>query len=148
VWEVRVEGEILVGLYLCVFDGDDEIEGVEVGPYADFGELRDYVVRELEGGKAGTRFPTFILHSDCDGEWSVDDATKLSTELEKIVGSMKERKAVPFVSEWQSKVAKSIGLVPKSAFESFVDVDGEFVLMRIHNLVRVALEHQLPILFQ
>lgn len=55
---------------------------------------------------------------------------------------------MPFVSEWQSKVAKSIGLVPKTALESFVDVDGEFVLMRIHNLVRVALDHQLPILFQ
>jgi hypothetical protein len=148
VWEVRVEGETLVGLYLCVFDGDDEIDGVEVGAYADFGELRDYVVRELEGGKAGTRFPTFILHSDCDGEWSVDDANKLSMELEKIVSSMKERKPVPFVSDWQGNVAKNIGLVPKSAFESFVDVDGEFVLMRIYNLVRVALERQLPILFQ
>ena len=137
-----------MGLYLCVFDGDDEIDGVEVGPYADFGELRDYVVRELEGGKAGSQFPTFILHSDGDGEWSVADATKLLAELEKIISSMKVRKPVPFVSEWQSTVAKSIGLVPKSAFESFVDVDGEFVLMRIHNLVRVALEHQLPILFQ
>jgi hypothetical protein len=147
-WEVRFEGEILVGLYLCIFDGDDEIDGVEVGPYADFGELRDYIVRELEEGKAGTRFPTFILHSDCDGEWSVDDATKLLTELEEIGGSMKAQKPVPFVSEWKSKVAKNIGLVPKSAFESFVDVDGEFVLMRIQNLVRVALEHQLPILFQ
>ena len=137
-----------MGLYLCVFDGEDEIDGVEVGPYADFGELRDYVVRELEGGKAGTRFPTFILHSDCDGEWSVDDATKPLAELETIVSSMKVQKPVPFFSEWQSRVAKSVGLVPKSAFESFIDVDGEFVLMRIQNLVGVALERQLPILFQ
>lgn len=137
-----------MGLYLCVFDGDDEIDGVEVGPYADFGELREYVVRELEGGKGGTRFPTFILHSDCDGEWSAADATKLLAELENIISSMKVRTPVPFVSEWQRTVAKSIGLVPKSAFESFVDVDGEFVLMRIHNLVRVSLERQLPILFQ
>ena len=137
-----------MGLYLCVFDGDDEIDGVEVGPYADFGGLRDYVVRELEGGHAGSRFPTFILHSDSDGEWSVDDAIKLLAEMEEIVRSTKARKPVPFVSEWQSKAAKNIGLTPKSAFESFVDVDGEFVLLRIHNLVRVAAERRLPILFQ
>ena len=137
-----------MGLYLCVFDGEDEIDGVEVGPYADFGELRDYVVRELEGGKAGTRFPTFIIHSDCDGQWSVEDAAKLLAELETIVSSMKAQKPVPFVSEWQRNAARNVGLVPKSAFESFVDVDGELVLLRIQNLVRVALEHQLPILFQ
>ena len=137
-----------MGLYLCVFDGDDEIDGVEVGPYKDFGELRDYIVRELEGGRAGTKFPTFILHSDRDGEWSVEDATKLLAEMEEIISSMKARNPLPFVSEWQRKVAKNIGLAPKSAFECFVDVDGEFVLMRIHNLVRVALERRLPILFQ
>jgi hypothetical protein len=147
-WEFRVEGEALVGPYLCVFEGDDEIDGVEVGPYADFGELRDYIVRELEGGRAGTKFPTFILHSDCDGEWSVEDATKLLVEMEEIVGFMKARKAVPFASEWQRNVAKNVGLAPKSAFESFVDVDGEFLLLRIRNLVRVALERRLPILFQ
>ena len=136
-----------MGLYLCVFDGDDEIDGVEVGPYADFGELRDYVVRELEGGRAGTKFPIFILHSDCDGAWSVEDATKLVAEMEGIISSMKTRKPVPFASEWQRRVAKNVGLAPKSAFECFVDVDGEFVLMRIHNLVRVALDRRLPIYF-
>jgi hypothetical protein len=147
-WEVRGEGESLVGLYLCVFDGDDEIDGVDVGAYADFNALRDYVVRELEGGHAGIKFPIFVLHSDCDGKWSVEDATKLLAELEEVVNSLKTRKPIPFTSEWQSKVARDIGLTPKSAFECFVDVDGEFVLMRIHNLVRVALERQLPILFQ
>ena len=113
--EVRAQGETVMGLYLCVFDGDDEIDGVEVGPYADFGELRDYVVRELEGGQAGAKFPTFILHSDCDGEWSVNDAIKLLPEMEEIVSSMKARKPVPFVSEWQSEAARNIGLTPKTA---------------------------------
>jgi len=137
-----------MGLYLCVFEGDDEIDGVEVGPYADFGELRDYVVRELEGGQTGAKFPTFILHSDCDGEWSVDDAIKLLAEMEEIISSMKTRKPVPFISEWQRKAAKNNGLTPKNAYECFVDVDGEFVLMRLHNLVRLAVERRLPILFQ
>jgi hypothetical protein len=45
-------------------------------------------------------------------------------------------------------VADSIGLVPQNAFESFIDVDGEFLLERLQNLVKNALKHQLPILFQ
>jgi len=45
-----------VGLYLCIFDGDEEVDGVEVGAYADYNALRDYVVRELETGRAGSRF--------------------------------------------------------------------------------------------
>jgi hypothetical protein len=137
-----------MGLYLCVFDGDDEIDGVEVGAYEDFNALRDYVVREPEGGHPGIKFPIFVLHSDCDGKWSVEDATKLLAELEEIGNYLKTRKPIPFTSEWQSAVARDIGLTPKNALECFVDVDGEFVLMRIQNLVRVALERQLPILFQ
>jgi hypothetical protein len=53
-----------VGVYLCVFDGDDEVDGVEIGHYSDFGELRDYVVRELKGGgepAAGFRRLFFTL---------------------------------------------------------------------------------------
>jgi hypothetical protein len=46
---------------------------------------------------------------------------------------------MPFVSKWQSWVAKNVGLTPKNAFESFVEVDREFVLMGIHKLVRLAL---------
>jgi len=52
-----------MGLYLCVFDGEEELDGVEVGFYADFGTFRNAVVRHLENGKAGSRFPTLIHHS-------------------------------------------------------------------------------------
>ena len=102
-----------VGLYLCIFDGDDEVDGDEVGPYSDFGGLRDYVVRELEGGRAGSQFPTFILHSDCDGEWSVTECVRLRTELAQIRSAMQARPPVPFVSDLQRNVAQSFGLVPK-----------------------------------
>ena len=37
----------------------------------------DYIVRELEDGKAGSLFPTLVMHSDCDGEWSPPDCDKL-----------------------------------------------------------------------
>ncbi|AEF99542.1 Imm70 family immunity protein [Methylomonas methanica] len=137
-----------MGLYLCVFDGDEEVDGVEVGPYADFNELRNYIIHELELGQAGIKFPTFINHSDSDGEWSVADCVKLNAELSEIVLMMKTKPPVPFVSEWQSSIAKSTGLVPKTAYESFIDVDGELVLKRIGHLVDVALQYGLPILFQ
>jgi hypothetical protein len=70
-----------MGLYLCVFEGDEEVDGVEVGPYADFDKFRDCVVRALEGSSPGWKFPTLILHSDCDGEWSPREAAKLEKEL-------------------------------------------------------------------
>jgi len=61
---------------------------------------------------------------------------------------MSARPPVPFISEWQRKVASSYGILPTSAFESFVDVDGEFVLDRIQGLVCLAQERGLPIVFQ
>jgi hypothetical protein len=137
-----------MGLYLCIFDGDEEIDGVEVGPYADYNALRDYIAREVEGGKPGSRFPTFALHSDCDGEWSVAACDKLRSELAEIILELKKQPAVAFSSQWQAGVAKSIGLIPQNAFESFIDVDGEFLLERLDGLVNNALAHQRPILFQ
>ena len=137
-----------MGLYLCLFNDDQDVDGVDVGPYGDFNGLRDYVVRELEGGNAGSKFPTFILHSDCDGEWSLGDCEKLRGELLEIVSAMKARPAVAFISDWQKAVAESIGLFPKNAFESFIDVDGEFLLERLQLLINNALKRRLPILFQ
>src|SRR4051812_11141718 len=98
-----------MGLYLCFFDGDEDVDGVEVGSYADYNALRDYVVRELEAGRAGSRFPTFVLHSDCDGEWSVVQCESLRNELAEMAAALKERPMVPFNSDWQKVVAKSIG---------------------------------------
>jgi len=137
-----------VGLYLCIYEGDDDIDGVEVGPYSDFGRLRDYIVRELEGRRAGSRFPTFILHSDCDGEWSVAECGKLRIELTQMRLAMHARPPVSFISEWQRNVAQSLGQSPKNAFESFIDVNGDFILERIQQLVDVAIDRQLPISFQ
>ena len=43
-----------MGLYISIFDGDDELDGVEVGPYRDFKTFRDVVTKHLEDGKAGS----------------------------------------------------------------------------------------------
>ena len=74
-----------MGLYLCVFDDDDnELDGVEVGSYADFNFFRDAVVATVENGNAGTVCPVLNTHSDNDGEWTNEEARHLLTELSQI----------------------------------------------------------------
>ncbi len=70
-----------MGLYLAVFDDDEELEGVEVGSYDDFSWFRNTIVDRLEEGVAGSRFPTLIKHSHCDGQWSPSEAVALKVEL-------------------------------------------------------------------
>ena len=130
-----------MSLYLCVFAGEQEMEGVEVGPYSEYNALRRYIVRELEGGAAGSRFPSFVLHSDCDGEWPVEVCRRLHSELAEISGAMR---SLPPVES--GEVAP--GAHPANDFESFVDVDGRFLIDRLIDLVEVALQKGRPILFQ
>jgi hypothetical protein len=73
-----------MGLYLCIFDGDDELDGAEVGSYADFGTFRTAVARHVEGGVEESRCSTLMLHSDCDGQWSPKEAALLQVELATI----------------------------------------------------------------
>lgn len=138
-----------MGLYLAVFDGEEELEGVEVGSYADFGAFRDAVVERLEGGAAGSRFPTLILHSDCDGGWSTEESARLQVELEEIADEF--RRLPPLELEagsWQSEVAKSFGIRPANLYDSFFDVDGEPLIDRLLGLIGVARRHGRDILFQ
>jgi len=46
-----------MGLYLCVFDGDNELDGVEVGAYTDFHTFRSAVAAHVEAGVEGSRCP-------------------------------------------------------------------------------------------
>lgn len=145
-----------MGLYLCIFDGDTELDGVEAGSYADFGSFRNAILQELEGqpggvqaaADSGTRFPVLIIHSDCDGEWPAAECGKLLSELGEIESALKRRPPLPFSADWQKTVAESTGLVPSNAYESFVDVDGQFLIARLQGLVQLAIDRQLPILFQ
>ena len=78
-----------MSLYLCIFDEDEELDGVDVGAYSDFGDFRNTIAKELERGKAGSSFPTLMLHPDSDGEWNVEDCEKLERELEIISAELK-----------------------------------------------------------
>jgi hypothetical protein len=137
-----------MGLYLCVFDGDDEVDGLEVGSYADYGNLVKHVVEKLEGGVGGSRFPVFVLHSDCDGSWTPEECAVLEKEICIIVAEFKQHEAIPFSSDWQFKIAKQMGHCPQNLYESFIDVDGELLLDRLLELARVAQHRDEPIVFQ
>jgi Immunity protein 70 len=137
-----------VGLYLCIFDGEDEVDGVEVGAYAEFDTLREYIVETVEGGRLGARCPTFVLHSDCDGEWSAAECVALRAELTQIEAVLKTRPPVEFRADWQREVARRVGLRPRDAYESFIDVDGEFLIERLQGLADLAIKRGLPIVFQ
>ena len=70
-----------MGLYLCVFEDERELEGVEVGSYEDFHVFRATVSELLENKKSGERFPILMLHADDAGEWSADEALLLQLVL-------------------------------------------------------------------
>lgn len=138
-----------MGLYLCVFDDDIEVEGVEVGSYDDFGFFRQTVSDMLERGKRyGSRFPTLLMHADSDGEWTCEECKSLRWELETIATEFHRLPNIPFHSHWQNKVAESIGLKPTTLFDSFIDVDGEPLIERLIGLCDVAISRAQSILFQ
>lgn len=137
-----------MGLYLAIFEDDEEIEGVEIGRYSDFNYFRDTVVNELEKGEAGSKFPTLNLHSDCDGLWTPEEAVDLEKELEEIAKVFERLPPIEYNSEWQKDVAKTFGIKPDNLLECFFDVDGEPLLERLIQLAKLSQEQELPILFQ
>jgi len=137
-----------MSLYLCIYAGDREVDGVEVGPYANFNALRTAAVGVSAPNAANASYPTLLEHSDCDGEWSPDACVHLHQELASLVTALKNQPPTGFPSEWQQEMARSVGLEPRNAFECFIDVDGEFLLDRLQHLVDTAVRLQLPILFQ
>ena len=137
-----------MGLYLCVFEEDEELDGVDAGAYSDFSFFRGVVTNQLEGGTPGAKYPTLILHSDCDGEWSVEECGALQEELESIAEAFAQLPPADFDSDWQCAVAKLLGLQPGNLYESLIDVDGEPLLERLLGLCRLAQDRGRPIIFQ
>jgi len=115
-----------VSLYLCIFAGSQEAAGVEVGSYADFNRFRQHIAAQLESGTPGERFPSLLLHSDCEGEWTVTDCQRLREELAVLRAEM----------------------AADPALASFRDVEEEILVERLAWLVEAALALRLPILFQ
>lgn len=140
-----------MGLYLCVFRDDatdEEVEGVEVGSYADFHRFRETVAGRLEPDGWGTRFPVLMGHDDSDGTWSPEEAARLESELLTIADAFAALPPVAFDADWQLDLARRDGIEPGSLLESFIDVDGEPLLERLIELARTSSDTREPIWFQ
>ena len=137
-----------MGLYLCVFEEDEEVEGVEVGSYADFNFFRDAVTATLEKGLAGSVCPTLVNHHDCDGSWSPTEAAALLEELRLAEEALVQYPPVEFNSPWKEQVARTFGIVPKNLADCFFDVDGESLIARLCELAKISIGREAPILFQ
>ena len=99
-----------MGLYLCVFAGteaDDEIDGIEVGSYEDFGRLRDVVAQRLEPDGWGSRFPVLMGHPDSDGQWTPDESMALEAELGVICAELAQGCPRSSCRGWQADTARS-----------------------------------------
>jgi Immunity protein 70 len=138
-----------MGLYLTVFDdNDEELDGVEIGSYLDYDLFIQNVINDVEGGVQGTACPALTLHHDSEGEWNSEEAVKLRTELQKITEVFKSNPPVKHNSAWVAEVMSNVGLKPTNAYESFIDVDGEFLIDRLIGLAELSIKTGFPILFQ
>jgi hypothetical protein len=137
-----------MSLYLCIFSGTEEIAGADLGAYSDYNACRNYVIHHLEDGRAGSRFPIFTLHSDCSGEWTCNDCARLRDELLTIAAELYRRPPEPWEAGWQRDLAERAGWAPRSAVESFIDVDGEPIFTQLLRLATIAVERKQSLLFQ
>ena len=140
-----------MALQLAVRQGDQEIEGFELGSFVDFDRFLNHVVQTLEDGNAGSKFPAVSNGPDRDesegDDWSVKYCERLRAELTTLTAAMKAQPPVPFVSGAHKKAAQSKGLTPGNAYESFINAKGEFLLDGLQRLVNAAVDRKLPILF-
>lgn len=137
-----------MGLYVYIGNDEGQIDGADFGKYADFGAFRQYVASQVERGPLGHRFPVLLLHSDCDGEWTVNECHRLQAELLEISAAMYALPPAAVDGEWQLDLLESRGIGPANAIETYFDADGMPVLVRLLKLTTIAIEHGRPIVFQ
>jgi hypothetical protein len=131
-----------MSLYLCIFDGDDEIDGWVLGHYSDFGRFRDVIAESLDA----SRFPVLMEHSDCDGEWTPSDARILKNELKEIGEAFLDLPAVRHSDAFEH--TSEHWLLASTLFDCFHNVDGENLFEALDALCTVAINQDKPILFQ
>jgi hypothetical protein len=137
-----------MGLCLHVFappssDDEDpeEIAECDVGHYSDFGCFRDTIAKHLKA----SRYPVFMEHSDCDGEWISAEIPTLERELGEIAATFKKLPPEEPVDAFEHTAEYRVGA--KSLYDCFHDVNGENLFEALLELCRVARQHKLPITF-
>jgi len=131
-----------VSLYLCIFDGDDEVNGWVFGHYSDFGCFRDVISAKLRADD----YPTLMQHSDCDGEWSPQELHRLRSELQTIAERFRRLPAEQPSGAFEHTVEYRRGA--KSLYDCFHNVDGENVFEALIALCEEGIERDRPVLFQ
>jgi len=138
-----------MGLYLCVFDEDEELEGLEVGTYEYFGMFRDCINELVEKRNDwGSICPTLLLHYDCDGKWETEDCRSLINEIQIIERSFKNLSASSKMMDCKKDLFNLYGIYPTNLYDCFIDVDGENLIKRLNDLCKFAVSRNLAILFQ
>jgi hypothetical protein len=133
-----------MGLYLCIFteDQEDELGACDVGHYSDFGYFRDAIARHMRA----TEFPVLMTHSDCDGEWVVEQLPGLVRELETIAARF--RSLPPEEPEGAFEHTAEYRAGAKSLYDCFHEVNGENLFEALITLCRQGISSQRPISFQ
>lgn len=131
-----------MSLYLCIFDGEDEISGWVLGGYKDFGCFREFVRKRIPD----LPFPTLMDHSDCDGEWQLTEVPLLKRELETIAIRFKAMPAEEPVTGF--KHTSQFRSNAQSLHDCFHNVDGENLIEALLRLCDEAISRRRPILFQ
>lgn len=136
-----------MGLYLCVFRGEEELAGVEVGSYEDFEAFRGEA--RAADGRIFRRFGTLRLAVSPTSAWSPRDAARLAKELTVLAGELRAKPPRPFAEgSWQAELARERGLAPATRYDCYFDVDGEPLVDRLLALCRLSVAEREPILFQ
>ena len=133
-----------MGLYLCIFteDQEDELGACDVGHYSDFGCFRDTIARHMKAAD----FPVLMTHSDCDGEWTVEQLPALVRELETIGTRFRTlppedpQGAFEHTAEYRAGAA--------SLYDCFHEVNGENLFEALIGLCKQGISSQRPITFQ
>jgi hypothetical protein len=137
-----------MGLCLYVFDRDsggdedpEELADCDVGHYSDFGCFRDTIARHLDAG----RYPILMLHSDCDGEWTLAEIPQLERELSEIANAF--RHLPPEEPQGAFEHTAEYRRDPQSLYECFHEVNGENLFEALLALCAAAKRHRRPITF-
>ena len=133
-----------MSLYLTIFDGDVEVDGWVLGHYSDFGAFRNVISEECEDARS--RYPTLLLHSDSDGEWTPEQLPALNAELHEIARHLQRLPPRPIEEAFEH--TSEFRVRAQSLYDCFHNVDGTNLIEALISLCEKAERLQLPILFQ
>jgi hypothetical protein len=133
-----------MGLYLCILteDQEDEVGACDIGHYSDFGCFREAIARHMRSED----FPVLMTHSDCEGEWTVEQLPRLKGELETIGAKFRTlppeelQDAFEHTEEYRASAA--------SLYDCFHEVSGENLFEALITLCDQGISAQRPITFQ